>query len=79
MRQLDPEAVAWSLEAHLLASVIDVLNVANWQRVGKKSAPKPKPIPRPGTNDPDTEQIGRDPLPVDQMADWLGGAFAEAA
>lgn len=80
MRHLDPEAVAWTLEAHLLASVIDVLNIANWQRIGKKGAPRPKPIPRPGAaGDPDVERLGKDPLPVDEMADWLGGAFAAAA
>lgn len=34
----------WSLEAHLLAVVADQLAVGNWQRQGKKGAPRPKPI-----------------------------------
>jgi arginase family enzyme len=32
----------------MLAAVIDILQMSNWQRAGKKSAPKPKPLRRPG-------------------------------
>lgn len=79
VQAMHPEESAWDIHAHLLASVLDTLNFANWQRQGKKSAKKPKPIPRPGVTDPDSETLGRDPLPVDEMAQWLGGAFAAAA
>lgn len=36
----------WDLDAHLLASVVDLLAGANWQRTGKRSG-KPKPLKRP--------------------------------
>jgi hypothetical protein len=32
----------------MLATIIDVLQMANWQRAGKKSNPKPKILRRPG-------------------------------
>lgn len=35
---------SWTLLEHLLALVHDQLAVANWQRVGKKGRPRPKPI-----------------------------------
>lgn len=38
----------------MLASIIDVLQVSNWQRAGKKSNPRPKPLRRPG----DTSHVG---------------------
>jgi hypothetical protein len=41
---------------HLLATAIDVLAAANWQRGGGKS-PRPKPLQRP---DPKEEQRKRD-------------------
>ena len=47
-RAIDPEAAAWTLEAHLAALAVDVLQAGNWQRAGKKGARRPKPIPRPG-------------------------------
>jgi len=31
-----------------LAAVVDILQLANWQRAGKKSNPRPKPLKRPG-------------------------------
>lgn len=37
----------WGIEHHLLASIIDVLNLANWQRGGTEQN-KPEPIARPG-------------------------------
>jgi len=44
-------SAAWTVEAHLLALVHDAVAAGNWQRAGKSSAPKPKPIPRPGVGD----------------------------
>lgn len=35
--------------------VVDVLNVANWQRGGDSKVPRPKPLTRPG--------IGPKPIP----------------
>lgn len=40
------EIELWDLQAHLLATVVDLLAGANWQRTGKRSG-KPKPIKRP--------------------------------
>ncbi|WP_191480127.1 hypothetical protein [Nocardioides ochotonae] len=55
----------------LLAEVADAARVANWQRSGGKRRDYPKPIPRPGVDDPDTT-YGRGALPIDDMAAWLG-------
>ncbi len=41
------EAELWGVSEYLLAQAVDLLAGANWQRAGKKSAPRPKPIPRP--------------------------------
>lgn len=49
MRELRGEAADWSLNTFLLALVADALHAANWQRGGKKNAPRPKPLPRPRT------------------------------
>lgn len=38
---------AWTDETHLLASMFDALNIANWQRSGDKNSAMPKPIVRP--------------------------------
>ncbi len=41
----------WTTTDHLLAGIYDTLRVANWQRGGGKGR-RPKPIPRPGDNEP---------------------------
>lgn len=38
---------AWTLETHLLANVLDAVNVSNWIAAGGKQSSKPKPIARP--------------------------------
>lgn len=71
-RALDPEMDAWTSGAitpWLLATVVDLLAGANWQRVGKKSAPKPKPLPRPGSKSEGT-RYGSKPIPVADFDDW---------
>lgn len=40
------DAARWGVPEHLMASVVDLLQGANWQRGGGKST-RPKPIPRP--------------------------------
>lgn len=59
----------WSVEGQLLAHVIDLLEVGNWQRMGKKSAPKPKKFPRPWEKSK-AQRIGRDPIPWSEFDDW---------
>lgn len=48
VREVRGEAVAWGPTEHLLATTVDLLAGANWQRGGDKKAPRPKPLPRPG-------------------------------
>lgn len=59
----------WKVTDQLLAEVIDVLNVANWQRAGKKSAPRPKRFPRPWEK-PRGRKLGADPVPISKFNDW---------
>lgn len=59
----------WSIEAQLLAVLTDYTASANWQRAGRKSAPKPKRIPRPWEK-PKSTNFGKGALPVDQFKDW---------
>lgn len=70
-RSIHGEAAAWGPLEHLAAAQLDALNGGNWQRGGGKG-PKPKPTKRPGADRADTQHYGSAPLPVDEMADWLG-------
>lgn len=54
---LGPVAM-WGHEHHLLADIVDVLQAANWQRIGKRSAPRPKPVSRPGVTPQGTKRHG---------------------
>jgi hypothetical protein len=47
----------WGTTDHLLAAVVDLLNAGNWQRGGGKGR-RPKPVGRPGANEPDKERLG---------------------
>lgn len=48
-KSLFAEEAPWTEEGYLLANVIDTLQNANWQRMGKKAnkSNQPKPFPRP--------------------------------
>lgn len=59
----------WDITAQLLANVYDVLEHANWQRIGKRSAPKPKRLPRPWEKSK-ARKLGSDPIPVSKFNDW---------
>lgn len=59
----------WPTAEQLLASVVDLLAVANWQRVGKNTAPKPKPVPRPWLKTK-TQHLGSDPVPIRSFRAW---------
>ncbi len=63
----------WGLLEHLTAVVADAVEVGNWQRQGKASAPKPKPIPRPGAKS-DEKKFGSDPIPIKDFDAWWSGA-----
>lgn len=69
---LDPERAAWNsgaVNAYLLALVVDVINAGNWQRARKRTAPKPKPVPRPGDSNKGAV-FGSEPVPVSQFDEW---------
>ena len=61
--------VRWDVTAQLLAVVADTLAAGNWQRAGKKTAPKPKPIERPWTKTK-TQALGSAPIPINEFDDW---------
>lgn len=63
------ERADWTRVMQMLADIWDAVAAGNWQRGGGKG-PKPKPYPRPTKKD--TTRIGSDPLPLDEMAAWLG-------
>jgi hypothetical protein len=67
-RAIHGEAVEWSRGDHLLAGVIDLLNIVVWQNAnqGRKSpSPRPKPLPRPGVQ-PKGERYGT-PRPLSEV------------
>ncbi len=64
------EQASWSLDAHLLALVIDTLRTANWQRGGGKGR-RPQPIRRPGTAGRRLGRTDRDPQEVRAYLDRL--------
>lgn len=70
-RSVHGERARWGDAEHLLASIVDLLAGANWQRADpKKSGPPPKPLPRPG----ETPKGTRHPKPTMSQADlrrWL--------
>lgn len=72
---MHPDAAGWGLSEQLLAAAIDALRAANWQRSGGKG-PYPKPVPRPGVT-PVQENYGVGPLPMDEMARFLGWEVRE--
>lgn len=69
---MHPETAAWAngeVTAQLLALIGDMLAEANWQRAGRKTAPHPKPIKRPGVDD-GTQSFGKEPIPISKFNDW---------
>lgn len=62
----------WSVEAQLLATIADSLAWANWQRAGKKNAPKPKPLERPWLK-AKGQKFGKDAIPLSEFDDWWDG------
>lgn len=72
IRALQPDLAAWAsgaVLADLMATVADLLAAGNWQRQGKRSAPKPKRIKRPGQDNGD-KKFGRAPIAVKDFDDW---------
>lgn len=68
------EDSAWGLTEHLLAAVVDVLQVANWQREqlhSKSKVKPPKPLPRPGVQDETVRHGGKSGLSNEQIKAWF--------
>jgi len=59
----------WTVTDQLLATIYDVLQHANWQRLGKRSAPKPKRLPRPWEKTR-VRKLGSDPIPISKFGAW---------
>lgn len=71
------EAVEWDLTRQLLASMADTLNLLWWAKTedGAANRNPPEPIERPGVQS-SKKHYGSDPLPEDEMIEWLGPRFA---
>ena len=67
-RASHPEFADWGVVEHLLASTVDALNAANWQRAGKKTNPKPKPVQRPGLKK--DKKFGSNAIPISEFKAW---------
>lgn len=55
------DIVAWDIQTELLATVVDLLAFANWQRGGGKGR-RPRPVPRPHKRATIGTPIGLDEL-----------------
>lgn len=62
------ERATWGHAEELLASVLETLWDANWQRAGNRTAPRPKPLQRPGqAPPPGTQHFGSEPVSIDEF------------
>ena len=64
----------WGQIEYLLASVVDALAGANWQRGGGRG-PRPKPYPRPG-QEPSVQHVGKDPIRIADFDAWWDSGVA---
>jgi hypothetical protein len=63
----------WSTESYLIATLIDAVQMGNWQRAmrgRRNSIPKPKPVERPGAKARRTKTFGSDPIPISKFQEW---------
>lgn len=72
VREVEGEDHPWGYLEQLSAAAVDALNILIWQQTkdGAKGKNQPKPIPRPGIEQP--KQYGKEAISMDEMADWLG-------
>jgi hypothetical protein len=70
-----PEA-GWRHIEELLATILEVLMEANWQRAGKKNAPHPKPITRPGKEPEGVQHFGKEPMSINEFERRLAERMA---
>lgn len=69
---LEPDAAGWGRLEQLFAELVDTAHWLKWSKTedAKYRRNHPKPIPRPGVEKP--ERIGEEPIPMDEMDEWLG-------
>lgn len=67
-REMYPEHADWTPENMLLAEVVDSLHWLVWAKTenGSKNRNQPKPIPRPGVEEPE-KRVKGEAVPIDQM------------
>lgn len=70
------DVVLWDTPTQILAGIFDLLGISNWQRAGKRSARKPKPLDRPWDKKAKSRSFGSDPIPISQFNDWWDRAAA---
>lgn len=77
-REIHGEAADWGLSEHLLAAAVDHLAVGNWMFASAhaergRSPDRPKPVPRPGLGEADTEGA-KEPEPAgpEEIAAFFG-------
>lgn len=65
-RSVHGDDAEWGLTEHLLAALVDLGAVANWQRTSRPGH-RPRPLPRPGVAAPDDQRrIGTAHLSIDE-------------
>ena len=76
-RSLNPDMSKWAgrLKTNeILADIFDVLSMINANLVAigqRKRAKTPDRYPRPGVEQPGRQQIGKGPLPPDELRAWF--------
>lgn len=70
-RAENPDSWVWGMTEHLLAVIADEIAVGNWQRQGRPNATRPKPIPRPGMQEPEMRHFGKGALPLSELDAWI--------
>lgn len=70
-RSIHGDALNWDLNAHLLASQLDALNILIWMKTkdGQKNRNRPKPIERPGTKT--SEKTTGTAMSIEEADKWL--------
>jgi hypothetical protein len=62
------ETDGWGHTEELLARVLETLQDANWQRAGNRTAPRPKPLQRPGQAAPEgVQRFGGEPVTISEF------------
>lgn len=61
--------VHWSTADQLNAMLVDLIAFGNWQRAGRKNAPKPKRLTRPWEKKR-AQKFGSNPIPISKFNDW---------